>query len=116
MEIDGMGRPRDEYQCVGNNTPHGLNPKEIYAALDRSLVIELPRLEAALAVWEYCEASARYIFGDATGDPTADRILEALRAAGPLNRTDISALFQRNVSADKRLQRLNVILDIIFFV
>ena len=38
----------------------------IYAALDGAEAIRLPHLKAALAVWEYAESSARYIFGDAT--------------------------------------------------
>ena len=36
-------------------------------------------LRAGLALWQYCEDSARHIFGRATGDTVADRILEALR-------------------------------------
>jgi len=44
----------------------------IYALLDRETEVRKVHLEAALAVWNYCEASARYIFGDALGDPLAD--------------------------------------------
>jgi hypothetical protein len=51
----------------------------LYAALDRSAVITADHLLAALAVWRYAEESARWIFGDATGDPTADTIIGALR-------------------------------------
>jgi Protein of unknown function (DUF3987) len=51
----------------------------IYALLDGAGKIDLPHLEAALAVWEYCELSAVHIFGDAIGDPVADDILRALR-------------------------------------
>ena len=80
----------------------------VYAALDRSPAIELHHLEAALAVWEYCEASARYIFGDSTGDPIADRILEGLRL-GSLTRTEISYLFQRNVKAARISQALDLL-------
>lgn len=36
----------------------------IYALLDKSPVIRGKHLRAALAVWRYCEASARYIFGE----------------------------------------------------
>jgi hypothetical protein len=69
----------------------------IYALLDKSHVIRLDHLRAALALWEYCEASVRYIFGDAVGDPVADAILNALRAnAEGLTKTDISGLFSRN--------------------
>ena len=59
-----------------------------YALADGSHAIELVHLEAALEVWRYCAASVRYIFGDRTGDATADRILEALRR-GDLSRTQI---------------------------
>ena len=64
-------------------------------------------LLAALAVWDYCEASARFIFGDALGDPVADEILRALRQAGEegMTRTAIREnLFQRNMPA-RRIQR-----------
>ena len=72
-----------------------------YAMLDGLNVVGLPHLRAALAAWDYAEASARHVFGDATGDPVADRILEALRTAcAPMSRTGISAALGRHVSAD----------------
>jgi Protein of unknown function (DUF3987) len=40
----------------------------LYALLDSCSVVRLEHLRAALAVWRYCEASARFIFGDALGD------------------------------------------------
>jgi hypothetical protein len=51
-----------------------------------------PHLRAAMALWSYAEASARHIFGDALGDPTADRIIQALRQAGAagMTRTEIN--------------------------
>jgi hypothetical protein len=66
--------------------------------MDCSAVVAEQHLEAALALWDYCEASAAYIFGEATGDPIADRILSALRNAGGqgLSSTDISNLLGRN--------------------
>jgi hypothetical protein len=36
----------------------------VCALLDRSLLIKAVHLNAALAVIKYCEASARFIFGD----------------------------------------------------
>ena len=68
----------------------------LYAALDQSSRITEAHLSAALALWDYCRESARYIFGDALGDAVADTILAALRRSGPLSRTDISKLFQGN--------------------
>jgi hypothetical protein len=85
----------------------------IYALLDMSPVVELQHLEAGLALWKYCEASAAYIFGDALGDPAADRILEGLRRAGQkgLSRTDISKLFQNNVPAATIAAALTVLVE-----
>ena len=69
----------------------------IYALLDKSSTIKKEHLNAALGLWEYCEASVRYIFGDAVGDPVADTILTALRTSTEgLTRTDISGLFNRH--------------------
>jgi Protein of unknown function (DUF3987) len=73
----------------------------IYALLDCSDEIRLPHLVAALALWDYCEKSARWIFGDALGEPVADTILSELRRAGGtgLTRSQISALFGRHRTA-----------------
>jgi Protein of unknown function (DUF3987) len=75
----------------------------VYALLDGATNIGLPHIEAALAVWEYCEASAAHIFGASLGDPVADEILRALQCAGRegMSRTAISDLFGRNRSADR---------------
>src|SRR5215213_1663493 len=59
----------------------------IYAVMDKSHSIEQEHLEAALALWDYSEASSRYVFGDATGDPIADQIVEALKAASQVGMT-----------------------------
>lgn len=82
-----------------------------YALLDGSALIEPPHLEAALAVWSYCEASAYAIFGDALGDPIADRLLEALRQVGDdgLDASAQSALFGRHISASRRAQALGLL-------
>jgi hypothetical protein len=75
----------------------------LYALLDQAAQIDVVHIEAALAMWRYCEASARFIFGDIIGDPTADTILRALRGAGVagLSRTDLFNLFGRNLAANK---------------
>jgi hypothetical protein len=75
----------------------------IYALLDCSPIIRLPHLQAALAVWDYCSASASLFFGRATGDPTADRILEAINAStdGCLARKQIGALFHGRLSSSR---------------
>lgn len=81
-----------------------------YALLDRSDVIRVEHLRAALAVWQYCEHSARFIFGDSLGDPAADTILRALRAdSAGLTRTEVSKLFARNLSAGELGRALDVL-------
>ncbi len=50
-----------------------------YALLDRSRDVDLAHLEAALALWDYAERSAVYLFGESTGDPLADELLRYLR-------------------------------------
>ena len=63
----------------------------IYALLDISQDIREEHLRAALALWDYSEASSRYIFGHKLGDPLADRILVQLTEdPGGLSRTAIN--------------------------
>jgi DNA-binding transcriptional ArsR family regulator len=84
----------------------------LYALLDQSAAVEVQHLRAALAVWGYCEASAKFIFGDALGDPTADQILQALRrSADGMPRTTISELFGRNKSGSEIGRALGVLLE-----
>jgi hypothetical protein len=52
----------------------------VYALTDGARQIGIEHLEAALALWGYCEDSARHLFQSTTGDPTADRLYDALRA------------------------------------
>lgn len=74
----------------------------LYAVLDGCPEIRVPHLAAALEVWRYCEDSARFIFGDALGDQTADAILEALRSRPEgMTRTDIRDLFDRHKSTSE---------------
>jgi hypothetical protein len=84
----------------------------IYAVLDRSRFIRTCHLSAALAVWRYCDASARYIFGDAIGDPTADAILRELRQQSKgLTRNEIREFFGRNRSEAEISRALNLLLE-----
>lgn len=75
----------------------------LYALLDLSPVIRFEHLEAAVALWTYCEQSARFIFGHSLGNPIADTIKHALdEIPEGMSRTDISSgLFNRNTKANK---------------
>jgi hypothetical protein len=74
-----------------------------YALLDRRDVIDTVHLRAAFAFWDYCFASAQYVFGSRLGDPAADRLLRALRDAYPggLDGREQHALFARSLPAGK---------------
>src|SRR5215213_1583672 len=75
------GKPGLLGAVVGRAEAQVLRLATLYAVMDESQTIEYEHLTAALALWEYAEESARYIFGDATGDPVADSLMEALRGA-----------------------------------
>jgi hypothetical protein len=82
----------------------------IYALLDSCNEISLAHLKAAVAVWEYCEASAARIFGQLVGDPIADEILRALRqVSNGVTRTALRDMFARNLSGG----RLGAALDLL---
>ena len=63
-------------------------------------------------MWTYCEASARFIFGDLLGNTIADAILRALRTAGAngMSRTDISDVFGHNRDSGKITPALELLL------
>ena len=91
--------------------PQALRLAMLYALLDESPRIHCRHLKAALALWDYCDDSARFLFGDMTGDFIADTILYRLREAGEagFSRTAIRDLFGRHVEGMKielALQRL----------
>jgi hypothetical protein len=85
----------------------------IFALLDSKDTIDTAHLEAALAVWAYCDESANLIFGNSLGDPVADDILLALRrSTGGMTRTDISNLFGRNRTSGQISAALEMLLKL----
>jgi len=106
------GKPGLFGAVVGRAEAQVVRLAALYAVMDKSSLIEYEHLLAALALWSYAEESARYIFGDATGDPMADQIAEALRAAGQegLTRTETRDLFKRHKSADRIDRALTLLL------
>jgi hypothetical protein len=97
---------------VGRGEAQVVRLAALYAVMGESHEIEREHLWAALALWDYSEKSARYIFGDATDDPVADQILSALRATSKdgMTRTEISYLFGRNISSERIAQALSLLL------
>ena len=85
----------------------------VYSLLDASSIIQPAHHNAAIALWDYCERSAAWIFGTQTGDRSADKILSALRGAGShgLTRTQISELFNRNLRSEALSDALRILHD-----
>ena len=80
----------------------------IYALLDRKNTISTEHLCAALAIWDYADESAKYIFGEATGDPVQDTILSSIKSEPEgLSRTDISQLFKGHQKSDRITRALD---------
>jgi hypothetical protein len=95
------GKPGLVGAILGRAEAHVLRLSLIYAALDRAPAVDTEHLNAAMALWDYAEASARAIFGQRTGMIELDTLVGALRVRGPLTRTDISGLFTRNKTAQE---------------
>lgn len=96
------GRPGLLGAVTSRAEAHTMRLATLYALVDASPVIRADHLRAGLALWDYAERSAAYIFGDSMGDPDADKLLDALRAApGGMTRTEIrDDVFQRHKAAD----------------
>jgi hypothetical protein len=67
----------------------------LYALLDSSPQITQGHLEAAQAVWTFCDHSVRYVFGDLVGEAFTDEVLRVLRSAGTdgMSRVDLYQMF-----------------------
>jgi hypothetical protein len=82
-----------------------------YAALDLSRMVDVPHIQSALAVWDYCLHSAAFIFGESLGDRVADRILDALRAASTdgVPQSEIFRLFGNNILVSRLAESLGLL-------
>lgn len=85
----------------------------IYALLDCSEVIRLEHLKAGLAVWRYCEDSAKYIFGNSLGNKLAEEILDLMKSTNiGMSRSDISNGLQRNKTSVEIKIALELLLEV----
>ncbi len=96
------GRPGLLGAVTSRAEAHVMRLAMLYALIDQSPVIRADHLRSALALWEFSERSAAYIFGDSLGDPDADTLLDAIRSAPEgLTRTEIrERVFQKNRPAE----------------
>ena len=83
----------------------------LYALLDLSNIIRLEHLSAGLALWGYCEHSARYIFGQSLGDPLADEIKRVLDDTHEgMTRTELNGHFKHHKKAEQLDRAINVLI------
>ena len=76
---------------IARSDAHILRLSMLFAVLDNSALMEPNHLNAAIAVWQYCERSASWAFGEKTGNKAADKIYWALlRETKGMTRTKIS--------------------------
>ncbi len=65
-----------------------------------NIAIRTPHVLAALAVWDYCKASVKLVFGDSLGDPMADKLYRAIKAK-PQTDTMLNALLSKHDNGRK---------------
>jgi hypothetical protein len=119
IELDGPARrlwERDIYpeltgaddddeadaQFTRRAAPYCLRIAALLAALDHRSLMGKRDLIASAALVRYSITSARYVLDKQLRDPRLDRISRAIDGAGSkgITRTDISALFSRNVTKE----------------
>jgi hypothetical protein len=106
------GKPGMSGAVTGRAEAQVTRLSAIFALLDKSRVIRPEHHEAAMALWDYCERSAKWIFGTGTGDRNADKVLRALRyAKNGLTKTEISVeVFNRHASSAEIDEALRLLL------
>lgn len=107
-EYKELCKPKSGFvgELTARGSTHVLRLSLLYALVDRSEVISLPHLEAALAVWRYSEDSVRSLFGGSTGDALEDR-LYALLGGGPMMTSEFyDHVASKGVDINEALEKL----------
>jgi hypothetical protein len=106
------GKPGLAGALMARGEAHVMRLALIYALLDKAREIKPPHLMAAIALWDYCERSVHFIFGDSLGDPVADELLRLLKGCpNGLTRTEMRDYFQRHASSDRISRALGLLLQ-----
>jgi hypothetical protein len=94
---------------IARAKPTILRLSMIYAALDRTPVIDPKHLDAAVALWDYSTLSAVWAFEGMSGSVNATKILKSLRRYPEgENRTTIAEwVFRKNISGAELTEALS---------
>ncbi|MHB8421663.1 MAG: hypothetical protein ACYDAM_02670 [Leptospirales bacterium] len=82
---------------------HAIRLSMIYALIDETDILTEKHLTASLSVIDFVSDSGIFLFGEATGNPIADKILAALDS-GPISLTAVSLLFDGHATK-KNIER-----------
>jgi hypothetical protein len=82
----------------------------IYALLDKQDKVSTSHLEAARAVWKYCEDSAKYIFSGREINPFSNKIMDLIGTEG-MTTTEIYHAFSRHISKRQLEEALTELLS-----
>lgn len=84
----------------------------LYALLDCSKVVRKEHLKAAIAVWDFVEASVRYVF-QGSPDPESGKILRYLEDHSPATSSEIRRfVFGDNKSAEWAAEKMHILLEV----
>lgn len=87
-------------QLLGRAVAHTRRLAMVLAIIDGCTAVDVRHVDAAVEFWHYSKATIRYLFGTATGNRIADRILaELLGTPDGVARTEIHRLFNKHVTA-----------------
>ena len=81
-----------------------------YALIDGLDVIDLKHLRAAVAAWQYCDDSARYLFEKVSTAPLVDRVIDHLKA-GSKTTTQLHKAFSGHVDSRSLNTTLSELVD-----
>jgi hypothetical protein len=68
------------------------------ALIDAQKMIDVHHLEASIAIWQYCNDSAKFLFGHANADPDLEKILQSL-STHPMTTSELHELFNGHKKA-----------------
>jgi len=98
------GRPGLAGALLARAESHVLRLALLYALTDGCGEIQLCHLESALAFWDVVDESVGVLFGNRTGDSTADRLIEAFLPGQEMTVTEVRELVFRNHVVAARLR------------
>jgi hypothetical protein len=110
----GRGETRLASQSAARAEVQILRLSSIYALMDCSPLVRLPHLEAALAFWRYAEDTNDFIAGPRKPAPPANRLLGALRQAGPHGqaKSELHGVFNNHLTAAQLTSYLKELEDL----